>query len=410
MNPLHHLSFKPGAGFFALTYIACISCTSVAERHTNSTEKENGMTMAITHSAVAGPMPGALPPGLKKKIKIALLLDTSNSMDGLINQAKSQLWKLVNELSGAKCDNEKPELEIALYEYGNSGLPSSEGYIRQVTMFTQDLDLISEKLFALSTNGGNEFCGYVINTSLTELDWQGDDGDLRLIFIAGNEPFTQGPVSASASCKKAKEKDVVINTIFCGPFEEGLSTGWKNGAIMADGEYMSIEQDRQTVYIESPYDKEIAELNGQINNTYISYGAKGYSKKSNQLAQDKNAESYGIANTTERVVSKTSSFYSNADWDMVDASKSKSFDITKIKEADLPAELKGKTNEEKEQYLAKKKAERESITAKIVELNKQRIKYVAEKEKASGETKSLDGAMIKAIREQASKKRFLFDS
>lgn len=410
MNPLHHLSFKPGAGFFALTYMACISCASVAERHTGSAEKETALAAAITHSAAAGPIPGALPPGMKKKIKIALLLDTSNSMDGLINQAKSQLWKLVNELSGAKCDHEKPELEIALYEYGNSGLPSSEGYIRQVTMFTQDLDLISEKLFALSTNGGSEFCGYVINTSLTELDWQGDDGDLRLIFIAGNEPFTQGPVSASASCKKAKEKDVIINTIFCGPFDEGLRTGWKNGAIMADGEYMSIEQDRQTVYTESPYDKEITELNGQINNTYISYGAKGYSKKSNQLAQDKNAESYGIANTTERVVSKTSSFYSNADWDLVDASKSKSFDITKIKEADLPAELKGKTNEEKEQYLAKKKAERESITAKIVELNKQRIKYVAEKEKAAGEKTSLDAAMLKAIREQASKKRFLFDS
>lgn len=410
MKALNNLSVKPGAGFFALAYIACISCTSVAERHTNAAEKENGMATVLTQSAVAGPVPAALPPGVKKKIKIALLLDTSNSMDGLINQAKSQLWKLVNELSGAKCDNEKPELEIALYEYGNSGLPSSEGYIRQVTMFTQDLDLISEKLFALSTNGGNEFCGYVINTSLSELDWQGDDGDLRLIFIAGNEPFTQGPVSANASCKKAKEKDVIINTIFCGPFEEGLSTGWKNGAIMADGEYMSIEQDRKTVYIESPYDKEIAELNGQINNTYVSYGAKGYSKKSNQLAQDKNAESYGIANTTERVVSKTSSFYSNADWDMVDASKSKNFDITKIKEADLPAELKGKSNEEKEQYLARKKAERESISAKIVELNKQRVKYVAEKEKASGETKSLDAAMIKAIREQASKKRFLFDS
>jgi len=410
MKALNNLSFKPGAGFFALAYIACISCTSVAERHTNAAEKETGMATVLTQSAVAGPVPAALPPGVKKKIKIALLLDTSNSMDGLINQAKSQLWKLVNELSGAKCDNEKPELEIALYEYGNSGLPSSEGYIRQVTMFTQDLDLISEKLFALSTNGGNEFCGYVINTSLSELDWQGDDGDLRLIFIAGNEPFTQGPVSANASCKKAKEKDVIINTIFCGPFEEGLSTGWKNGAIMADGEYMSIEQDRKTVYIESPYDKEIAELNGQINNTYVSYGAKGYSKKSNQLAQDKNAESYGIANTTERVVSKTSSFYSNADWDMVDASKSKNFDITKIKEADLPAELKGKSNEEKEQYLARKKAERESISAKIVELNKQRVKYVTEKEKASGETKSLDAAMIKAIREQASKKRFLFDS
>ena len=82
----------------------------------------------------------------KKKIKIALLLDTSNSMDGLIEQAKSQLWKFVNALSGATFQGEKPILEIALYEYGNDGLPSSEGYIRQVSIFTSDLDLISEKL------------------------------------------------------------------------------------------------------------------------------------------------------------------------------------------------------------------------------------------------------------------------
>ena len=35
----------------------------------------------------------------KQFIKVALLLDTSNSMDGLIDQAKAQLWDVVNELS-----------------------------------------------------------------------------------------------------------------------------------------------------------------------------------------------------------------------------------------------------------------------------------------------------------------------
>jgi len=78
-----------------------------------------------------------------KKIKLALLLDTSNSMDGLINQAKSQLWTIVNELAAAKCDEAKPEVQIALYEYGNDRLPASEGYIRLVTPLTNDLDKIS---------------------------------------------------------------------------------------------------------------------------------------------------------------------------------------------------------------------------------------------------------------------------
>ena len=45
------------------------------------------------------------PPAKDQSIMLALLLDTSNSMDGLIGQAKSQLWKIVNELAAAKCDD-----------------------------------------------------------------------------------------------------------------------------------------------------------------------------------------------------------------------------------------------------------------------------------------------------------------
>ena len=93
----------------------------------------------------------------KRYIKVALLLDTSNSMDGLIDQAKAQLWDIVNELSYAKCGTNKPHLEIALYEYGNDRLNSAEGYIRQVLAFSNDLDEISKELFSLTTNGGEEY-------------------------------------------------------------------------------------------------------------------------------------------------------------------------------------------------------------------------------------------------------------
>ena len=117
-------------------------------------------------------------------IKVAILLDTSNSMDGLIDQAKSQLWELVNELSYARCGNDaKPTLQIALYEYGNDRLNAREEYIRQVSAFTNDLDDISGKLFGLTTNGGNEYCGKVIQTSLNQLDWGKRNHDLNLIFI-----------------------------------------------------------------------------------------------------------------------------------------------------------------------------------------------------------------------------------
>src|SRR5210317_1224350 len=120
----------------------------------------------------------------KQYIKVALLLDTSNSMDGLIDQAKAQLWDIVNELSYAKCGTQKPNLQIALYEYGNDNLNSREGYIRQILAFSEDLDDISKELFSLTTNGGEEYCGEVIQTSLNQLNWGKNPDDLKLIFIA----------------------------------------------------------------------------------------------------------------------------------------------------------------------------------------------------------------------------------
>ena len=139
-------------------------------------------------------------------VKVALRLDTSNSMDGLINQAKSQLWDIVNEFAHVRCGNEtRPTLEIALYEYGNDNLSAREGYVRQVLSFSSDLDDISEKLFSLTTNGGEEFCGKVINTSLKQLDWGKNQDDLKMIFIAGNEPFTQGKLNYKDAVTDAKE-------------------------------------------------------------------------------------------------------------------------------------------------------------------------------------------------------------
>src|SRR5215217_2249683 len=54
------------------------------------------------------------------KIQAAILLDVSNSMDGLIEQAKAQLWNMVSVMGKAKCDNMAPQIEIALYEYGRT--------------------------------------------------------------------------------------------------------------------------------------------------------------------------------------------------------------------------------------------------------------------------------------------------
>ena len=299
----------------------------------------------------------------KHYIKVALLLDTSNSMDGLIDQAKAQLWEIVNELSYAKCKNARPNLEIALYEYGNDNLTSREGYLRKILAFTDDLDDVSKELFSLTTNGGSEYCGTVIQASLNQLDWGNNADDLKMIFIAGNEPFTQGNVDYRDASNNAKEKDVVVNTIFCGDYSHGVSTNWKDGALRTFGDYMAINHDQKTIHIASPYDDMILNLNIQLNSTYVPYGSRGKMKMETQAAQDSNAAGYSKENAVSRTVSKGSHLYKNSSWDLVDAEAEEDFSYDKLKNEDLPENLKGKSTAEIKAYVKKQKVARNRIHA-----------------------------------------------
>lgn len=343
-------------------------------------------------------------PNTQKFIKVALLLDTSNSMDGLIDQAKAQLWEIVNELSYAKCGNVKPNLQIALYEYGNDKLNDREGYIRQVISFSDDLDEISKQLFSLTTNGGNEYCGQVIQTSLNQLNWGEKQDDLKLIFIAGNEPFTQGKISYQDAAEQACKKDVSVNTIFCGDYNQGIVTFWKDGADLTRGNYMAINHNQATTYVASPYDDKILKLNQSLNNTYIAYGNTGKQKMELQAEQDKNAAKYSGANAVSRTVSKSSHLYKNSSWDLVDAESDEEFDYSKLKKEDLPVELKGKSTSEIKAYVYKKKAQREQIQNEIQQLNEKRRAFISNnKTETEGR---LDNALIQAIKTQAKEKNY----
>lgn len=346
------------------------------------------------------------------KVQIAILLDTSGSMSGLIEQTKTQLWKIVNTFIGAKQHGKVPYVEVALYEYGKSSLDSETHWIKQIQPLTRDLDEISKQLFALHTNGGEEYCGAVIKRATADLKWDKSNKVYKAIFIAGNEAFTQGPINADESVKAAIAQGVIVNTIHCGDEQSGISDGWKKGAALADGKFLTIDHNRAVVHIEAPQDAEIVKLNEQLNKTYLAYGKIGATKKLDQSVQDNNAVANASSGAAvQRAVSKGSANYWNANWDLVDASKKKDFDITKVEKKSLPKEMQDMTADQQKAHIVKMAKERESIQAKILELNKKRIAYVSEKRKemaeASGE-QTLDEAMAGTVRAQAEKKGYSF--
>ena len=345
--------------------------------------------------------------GKRPSVDVAILLDTSNSMDGLIKQAKTQLWTIVQQFAEAEKNGQTPSLRVALFEYGNTRLPASEGYIRQVVQLTDDLDALSEALFSLKTNGGDEYCGKVIKEAVKRLDWSSEPNSYKAIFIAGNEPFTQGSVDYRKACKKAIGRGIIVNTIHCGSYSQGVSGKWEAGAKLAEGKYLNIDQDEKVIHIDCPQDKVIIQLNAELNKTYLWYGTASAREhyRSNQVAQDQNAAGLSSGVLLKRAVAKGGRAYNNARRDLVDALAENDDAFEGIPEAQLPSQLQKLSEAERMDHVKSMAAKRKELQQQIAKLNRERLDYLAEQKKlaaknAPAAAATLGDAVLEAVQTQ----------
>jgi len=346
------------------------------------------------------------------KIQLAIILDTSNSMDGLIDQTRNQLWQVVNQFSTARQNGISPILEIALFEYGNDSNAESAGFVRMFSQFTRELDQVSAGLFSLTTNGGSEYCGYAIETVVNKLQWSRSDSDIKTIFIAGNESFAQGPVSFHEAVRLAGQQGITVNTIHAGSHQEGINDGWQTAAVLAGGDYMSIDADQQVVHVVAPQDARIAELNAELNQTYVPYGSKGAENAQRQMEQDELSSDISAGLLSQRAVSKSSSFYNNANWDLVDALNEGEVDekeLVVIEDTQLPEPMQGLSAQQKVDYVQEKATQRKIIKQEISALSRLRAAFVAEaKREQVAASPSVSDALTSAVKKQARQKNFVF--
>jgi hypothetical protein len=334
---------------------------------------------------------------------VAILLDTSGSMDGLINQAKAQLWNIVQEFASAEKSGSTPLFRVSVFEYGNNSLPAKENYIRQVCGLTDDLDKVSEVLFSLRTNGGSEYCGAVIQDALQVLDWSTGTDSYKAIFIAGNEPFNQGPAAYKEACASAVASGILVNTIHCGNSKKGIQQFWQDAAVSGGGKYLNIDQDRQVIHVDAPQDSVIIKLSSDLNRTYLWFGEAdirgGYSK--NQQAQDLNAGS----NSVSRAVTKAGKLYSNSSRDLVDSYKKNRNILAEVEENCLPDVMQTMSKGERLAHIETMANKRKEIQYEIDKLNNARLKYIeTQKEKLTAskgeEDATLGDVMREAVRAQ----------
>lgn len=359
--------------------------------------------------------PAVTPVTAPVKIQAAILLDVSNSMDGLIEQAKAQLWNMVSIMGRAQCGTGAPQFEIALYEYGRTNNNPADGYVKQISPFTTNLDRLSSLMFALNTYGGEEYCGQAIYTSLKELEWDANPNSYKVIFIAGNENFLQGRLHYGMACSIAKNKGVIVNTIYCGDRAQGIRENWNLGAECGAGSFTFINSNERIEEFPTPYDSLLFSLNDQLNKTYLAFGTEGRVRMAEQASADQKNYAMNKSVMAKRVMVKgNKSMYKNDDWDLVEAAEKSPEIIAALPADKLPESMKGKTRAEIAQEVKKRSAERKAIQAKIDETGKQREAWmVAEKKRMAtannqrASTNTLETAVEKIIREQASRYRMV---
>jgi len=348
----------------------------------------------------------ATQPTDRPTIDVVFCIDCSGSMGGVIETAKQKVWAIVNEVAKAK---PAPVLRIGLYGYGNG-----EGPFRKFDL-TDDLDEVYKNLMTFKDEGwGSEYVGLVIHRATDEMNWAAGKQVLKVIYVVGNETARQGPeqFDYSKTAPAAIAKDIVVNAIYCGNTDYQAATPtWMEVARLADGQYMEIAGEGGGIVLATPFDPELATLNERLNATYLGYGARGGAGAANQVAQDSNAAGLGGAVLAERAMAKSAAQYQNAGWDLVDAVKQPDFDLSKVKDEELPKELRDLPPDQRRAFIDAKAKERDDVRKQIQELATKRNAYVAEEIKKQGlkGDAAFEEAVKKSIVPQAEKKGFTFD-
>ena len=345
--------------------------------------------------------PIEVPAPVHPVVEIAICLDTSGSMDGLIDAARQKLWGIVNEFVFAE---PMPTLRVALLTYGNDGHNAENGWVKLETGLTEDLDLVSQILFAQTTNGGTELVGRVVSAATRQLQWSQEPGALKLIVVAGNESADQDTaVPFSEASKAAITADIMVNAIYCGAPGHVDALQWRQVALLADGQFAAIDHNNGTVVMQTPFDARVAELSAGLNRTYLAFGVDASTYAMNQRVQDENAVGLNGEAAASRAICKSNLLYNCASWDLVDAARQPNFVLADIDAKLLPLEMQAMTLEERQAHIELKGSERAELQKQVNALALERQAFIDEQTQKQqlDDSKSFDNAFKQALRSQA---------
>lgn len=349
------------------------------------------------------PEPGIREP--EAAMDVVFVLDTTGSMGGLIEGAKQKIWSIINHLNQYQ---PQPRLRIGLVAYRDRG----DIYITRHTPLDEDLDTIYSDLMGFRAAGGGdipESVNQALYEAVTRFDWNPDPKALRMIFLVGDAPphmNYDNDVLYFESCRLARERDIIINTIQCGNASDTRQY-WLEIAQLGGGEYAQIRQDGGMVVVAAPQDARIAWLNREIGATAVPYG-EAHTRASAQRKIDtvRTMSDYAAAERQvfiSRSESPTSAITGRED--LVGEISAGRVNFSSIKREHLPEAYAAMDRAELERTISGLADRRQALQKELAELLAARNAFLQE-EKTGSTGDAFDDQVQNIIRRQAATKSF----
>jgi len=342
-------------------------------------------------------------------IEVMFVLDTTGSMGGMIAAAKEKIWSIANTLASA---DPAPDIKMGLVGYRDRG----DQYVTMVTKLSDDLDAVYASLIQFQANGGGdgpESVNQALHEAVTKTGWSHDAAIYRVIFLVGDAPphmDYQDDVKYVRICRAAAEKNIIINTIQCGNMGDTTPV-WQKIARLAEGEYFKVAQSGSAVLYDTPYDKEIAGLSRELDQTRIFYGSASYMEEMEEK-KDTSEKLYEAA--APSAVAKRAIFNSSKSGnknflgaqELIHDLENNAIKISEIKTDELPAELQEMEQDDLEIHVRNQGKKRKQLQSELENLAQKRQAFIENQLKNESGLKenSLDGKIYKCIQTQATDK------
>jgi hypothetical protein len=338
----------------------------------------------------------------QRTIEVCFVLDTTGSMGGLIEGAKAKSWCIANSIVGT-CD--QPQVRIALVGYRDKG----DEYVTKVFDLTDDIDTVYKNLQNFQAAGGGdepESVNQALDEAVNKIHWTVAKEVTKIIFLVGDAPphmDYQDDVKYPVVCQEAARKNLIINTMQCGDIA-ATTPIWQEIAQSANGSYVALQQDGHMVTIATPYDKDLSELNSQMNATVIPYGSEQLQTEVRDKVQLA-AEAPAAAAADRMKFNNAQAKAIQGNGDLIQDLDDRRVRLDDLESKDLPATMQKMNRDQQNAYLVQQSAQRDQLQSKIAEITRKRQEFIDDQNKNAASKDSFDAKVAEIVKDEVSRDR-----